>query len=379
LYLQELEQQLLSVHQNELLQERQANSVAVQAVRDQTKKEEQQMLDEQKQELWREMDTLRSQLEREHERTLEDLALKHRAELERIEILNKKAMSDIQQQVIEHQSSLEQLTKQHKQEIERIEILNRECVSAIQHQLDEQKAAFNKQELVLSERDTSISSLISEVSNLKDAARQLRHELEEKGNEVLFVRREANALLKKREDELVNEHKQELLHAVHGHAKEIREVKKQFEEERLELEDRITELQLKLADVQELYEKRESRPEDLEIIEELKWAVLDKEESLQRLEEENRYFQLELINREENFNRIFKASPRVGIMDPLQGKKRKQGRQVSDRSLSPGTAARLAPLAVSPTMKRDLRRTKPLPDPFLSDRATKPAGSAAAV
>ena len=40
----------------------------------------------------------------------------------------------------------------------------------------------------------------------------------------------------------------------------------------------------RLADVQELYQKRESRPEDLEMIEELKWAVVEKEESLQRLE-----------------------------------------------------------------------------------------------
>ena len=112
-------------------------------------------------------------------------------------------------------------------------------------QLDDQKAAFNKQELLLSDRDSSISSLISEVNNLKDATRQLRHELEEKGNEVLFVRREANALLKGREDELVKEYNQELLHAAHGHAQEIYEVKKQFEEERLELEDRIIELQSK--------------------------------------------------------------------------------------------------------------------------------------
>ena len=80
-------------------------------------------------------DELRLQLERDHECALEELAIGHKAELERIETVNKKAVSDVQQQVMEHQSALEQLTKHHRQEIERIESRNRECVSAIQHQV----------------------------------------------------------------------------------------------------------------------------------------------------------------------------------------------------------------------------------------------------
>jgi len=36
-----------------------------------------------------------------------------------------------------------------------------------------------------------------------------------------------------------------------------------------------------------------------------------------RWQEEKRYYQMELVNRETNFNKLFNADPKVGVLNPL--------------------------------------------------------------
>lgn len=36
------------------------------------------------------------------------------------------------------------------------------------------------------------------------------------------------------------------------------------------------------------------------------------------VQEEKRFYQLELVNRETNFNKVFSSSPNVGLLNPLQ-------------------------------------------------------------
>ena len=38
------------------------------------------------------------------------------------------------------------------------------------------------------------------------------------------------------------------------------------------------------------------------------------------MQAEKRIYQLELMNREKNYNKIFSANPHVGVLDPLQFK-----------------------------------------------------------
>ena len=37
-----------------------------------------------------------------------------------------------------------------------------------------------------------------------------------------------------------------------------------------------------------------------------------------KMEEDMRYYQLELVNREQNYNAMFSANPQVGLLNPLQ-------------------------------------------------------------
>ena len=92
------------------------------------------------------------------------------------------------------------------------------------------------------------------------------------------------------------------------------------------------------------YMDRESRQEDVETIRSLRGQLADLEQALDNLrvrvfltridinphfcstlidfafvfvKNEKKYFQMELLNRENNFNKMFNASPNIGIINPL--------------------------------------------------------------
>ena len=72
-----------------------------------------------------------------------------------------------------------------------------------------------------------------------------------------------------------------------------------------------------LNEAEQRYEERDSRPEDLRTIASLQEAVSQREQLLKRLEEDKRFYQRELVNRETNFNKVFNGDPKVGLLNPL--------------------------------------------------------------
>ena len=45
-----------------------------------------------------------------------------------------------------------------------------------------------------------------------------------------------------------------------------------------------------------------------------------REDEIRRLNESMKFFKLELINREQNYNKIFNANPHIGVLNPLENK-----------------------------------------------------------
>lgn len=90
-------------------------------------------------------------------------------------------------------------------------------------------------------------------------------------------------------------------------------------------------------DAEERYQTRESRPEDLEEIQKLKASVTELQTRIKEmavcpvqymvvdgcppvtlpLQAELRIYQLELANREKNYNKLFGVNPVVGVLDPV--------------------------------------------------------------
>lgn len=77
-------------------------------------------------------------------------------------------------------------------------------------------------------------------------------------------------------------------------------------------------------DLQGLFEERPSRPEDIEAIRMLQAEVERKEDEIKKINEQFKFYKLELANRENNYNKMFNANPNVGVMDPLEYKKQQQ-------------------------------------------------------
>lgn len=85
------------------------------------------------------------------------------------------------------------------------------------------------------------------------------------------------------------------------------------------------------------YSNREPRPEDLDQIRQWKNIASEQEVRIKEImvsklywiilltlilciQAEKRFYQLELVNREQNYNKIFNANPIIGVLDPLQAK-----------------------------------------------------------
>lgn len=76
----------------------------------------------------------------------------------------------------------------------------------------------------------------------------------------------------------------------------------------------------KFLELQELYENRPSRPEDLEMIRQLQEEIVQKDNLLKKAAEDMKFYKLELINREDSFNKMFGTNPNVGVLNPLSNK-----------------------------------------------------------
>merc|ERR1719240_876217 len=112
------------------------------------------------------------------------------------------------------------------------------------------------------------------------------------------------------------QHKKELDDLLERQIEETREMERQFQEAQQLLNEQVQLLEERHAELQALYDNRPSREEDLERIKVLEREVEEKAAQLKTMAETLQKFKLELVNREQNYNKVFGSSPNVGVMDP---------------------------------------------------------------
>uniref|UniRef100_A0A3B5MP29 Protein FAM184A/B N-terminal domain-containing protein n=1 Tax=Xiphophorus couchianus TaxID=32473 RepID=A0A3B5MP29_9TELE len=302
------------------------------------------------------------ELQTEHQRRQQRLQEAHRCTMQDMEHARQRDLKDLEERLRHHhhaelqslrevhRQSIETLKQQSEQELQtlRFELedegkamlaslrseLNHIHASAIEHlrQAHHQESAAAKAELE-KERDllSRISELQEEVSRRKSHIAQLDHqihtlnenistltrELELKGKEVLKIRSEANQQIRAHEQELMKRHERELTELSAAHSRETQNMLSDFNKAQELLKDKISALQILLEGTEEKFRNRESRPEDLQVIAELKEMVAERESLVKKLVDDKKFYQLELVNRETNFNKVFNASPNVGVINPL--------------------------------------------------------------
>ncbi|XP_077587322.1 protein FAM184A isoform X6 [Stigmatopora nigra] len=181
-------------------------------------------------------------------------------------------------------------------------------------------------------RSHRITDLDHEIHTLNETIDTLTRELELKGKEVLRVRSEANHQIRAHEQDFAKRQERELGELSVVHHRETHIMLADFNKAQEVLKDKITALQIILEGTEEKLRNRESRPEDLHLIAELREMVSEREALVKKLVDDKKFYQLELVNRETGFSKVFNSSANVGVINPLI--KLKPGSQSDQRLAS---------------------------------------------
>ncbi|KAK2843074.1 hypothetical protein Q7C36_011289 [Tachysurus vachellii] len=185
-------------------------------------------------------------------------------------------------------------------------------------------------------RKKRVTDLDHEIHSLNETISTLTKELELKGKEVLRVRSEANLQIRGHEQDLSKRHEREISELNATHNREMQIMLSDFNKAQELLKDKISALQILLDGTEDKFRNRESRQEDLQRIADLREMVAERESLVKKLVDDKKFYQLELVNRDTSFNKVFNTSPNVGVINPLiKHKSRKAAiRFVSSPNLS---------------------------------------------
>ncbi|KAM8832649.1 protein FAM184A isoform 2-T2 [Spinachia spinachia] len=374
--LKELEERLRHHHHADLQSLREAHRQSIETLKQQSEQE---------------LQTLRFELEDEGKAMLASL----RSELNHI-----------------HASAIEHLRQNHQQESAAAKVELEKTLENNRIQERELLGRITELQEEVSRRKNHIAQLDHQIHTLNENISTLTKELELKGKEVLKIRSEANQQIRAHEQELMKRHERELTEMSAVHSRETQNMLSDFNKAQEVLKDKISALQILLEGTEDKFRNRESRQEDLQVIAELKDMVSERESLVKKLVDDKKFYQLELVNRETNFNKVFNASPNVGVINPLIKQKKKIEKTAASRFSSspnvraleaagmgvgvagsgsgqpplpppppPAQPSRLEPLPNSPLHHLELNSNKPLPPPtpptepkkFMSPPETKDA------
>ncbi|XP_063773301.1 protein FAM184A isoform X4 [Pseudophryne corroboree] len=217
----------------------------------------------------------------------------------------------------QHAAAIDQLRYHHQQEMDAATEEQERQKEVSRRQESEylgRKADLEKQ---LRHQEQHVSNLNKELLILHESINTLTKELEFKGKEILRVRSEANQQIRVHEQEFNKKHEEDMNDLTAANIREKQLIMAEFAKTQSLLVEKISALQVSLTEMEEKYQNRESRPEDLQVISELKDMVAERDQLIKKLIEDKKFYQLELVNRETNFNKVFNASPNVGVINPL--------------------------------------------------------------
>ncbi|XP_058658161.1 protein FAM184A isoform X2 [Ammospiza nelsoni] len=371
--IQELEEEHQQRHKS--LQE--AHILAFQNM-EETKEQEQKELEERLQQ--KHSEELHA-LKETHKQAMEGFKLEMEQELQtlRFELEDEgKAMLASLRSELNHQhaAAIDQLRHNHQQELVAAKMELERSIELGRRQEKEFLCRISDLQDELRHRDHHIAELDKEILHLHENISALTKELEFKGKEILRIHSESNQQIRMHEQDLSKKHEKELDVLTADHIREKQSMLADFNKTQELLKEINSALQISLEEMEEKYKNRESRPEDLQLISELKDLIAERDQLIKKLIEDKKFYQLELVNRETNYNKMFNASPNVGVINPLVKQKKKNdkstNRFVSVPNLSAlessgvvgnGHPNRLDPIPNSPIHDIEFSSSKPLPQP----------------
>lgn len=289
------------------------------------------------------------------------------------------ALSDLAQSCREKRSLFEQnFISEHQEALVKLE-------SAFVIQLEEQKEeASVALKRANKEFESSQATLVSLSKDCEDTksflarekdkgdrlmieTKELRAQLEVKKQELKTTKREMESLMKLKEESLTSSHKAEIesMHSHYRHQSQI--LLSDFKKAKQILTTKLEEKERRLYEAEQRFMNREARPEDVELIQKLKDKIAKQEMKHKEILTEKKICEMELVNREKNYNKIFNTSPLVGVINPLQGgqgsqqKKLKEATSISQSSIC--SSSLVTESLPSLTTRSGSRLSKPIGSP----------------
>uniref|UniRef100_A0AAQ6IEA1 Protein FAM184A/B N-terminal domain-containing protein n=1 Tax=Anabas testudineus TaxID=64144 RepID=A0AAQ6IEA1_ANATE len=216
-----------------------------------------------------------------------------------------------------HAAAIEHLKQIHLKENSAAKRELEKAIEASHQQEQELLVRISDLQAELCSRSNRITDLDHEIHSLNETIDTLTRELELKGKEVLRVRSEANHQIRAHEQDLTKRHERDMGDLSVVHHRETQIMLADFNKAQEVLKDKISALQILLEGTEDKLRNRESRPEDLHLIAELREMVTEREALVKKLVDDKKFYQLELVNRETGFNKVFNSSANVGVINPL--------------------------------------------------------------
>ncbi|XP_078226115.1 protein FAM184A isoform X3 [Callithrix jacchus] len=287
----------------------------------------------------------------------------------------------------QHAAAIDLLRHNHHQELAAAKMELERSIDISRRQSKEHVCRITDLQDELRHREHHISELDKEVQHLHENISALTKELEFKGKEILRIRSESNQQMRLHEQDLNKRLEKELDVMTADHLREKNIMRADFNKTNELLKEINAALQVSLEEMEEKYLMRESKPEDIQMITELKAMLTERDQIIKKLIEDNKFYQLELVNRETNYNKMFNSSPTVGVINPLtkglsshvlflMQQKKKNDKSPTNRFVSvPNLSAlesggvgnghpnRLDPIPNSPVHDIEFNSSKPLPQP----------------
>lgn len=248
---------------------------------------------------------------------------------------------DAQRQVQDLEATIATLREDAKRAIQDAETRLQESLKAVMDsceqkakaELDNLRASAAMERDNLQRRaDESLSALRLKYNNTQEELRDAMLRIDGLTNELgrcseeLKMERQRLAAAKSEFDEILrrkqHDHDEKMQHLEQQaenilnelgmkHKMFVDDLIQQQQEERTGHNARLRELQRAFDDLRHRYEYRESRQEDVEMINRLMKEAKKKEQDLKKALEDMKMYKLELVNREDNYNKVFGRRPVV--------------------------------------------------------------------
>ncbi|KAG2388099.1 hypothetical protein C9374_000949 [Naegleria lovaniensis] len=263
------------------------------------------------QDLGRQMDKLKE----EHKQNIQHLEGKHQQELDKAK---QRELQSIENLTKENKLKMDELIKSHTEKLYELE-----------------ETLKNK---FLAERAQYLDKLDKKEAEFDDYVRKSLKDFNDMQNQMTEES-------KKRERQLIDEYKRKINDIIEENIKETQSLQLEFSRSQTLMEERSANLEQKIREWEFKYQNRESRPEDIETIKVLQQGLAEKEALLQKTIRDMKYYKMELVNKEEIYNKTFGRQPNIGVINPLGAKQTPSNMQPTTTQKKPTqTTSKLPPL-----------------------------------